>query len=63
MKIKDPISTKQAADILGLSHSAVRKMVDRKQIKSEKLGHYNYVSRRKVNDMRRKREAASQRDA
>lgn len=56
MKIKDPITTKKASEILNMKHDAVRKMVQRSVLASEKVGSLNVVSRRAVRRLKAKRE-------
>lgn len=60
MKIKDPISTTDAAHILGVSTSTVRKWVDNDKIEYVRIGKNNFVSRRKVRRMKKAKDARAQ---
>lgn len=59
MKIKDPISTTKASEILGLQPDTVRQWIVRKQIKFIQIGRNNFVSRRAINRIKKQRERES----
>lgn len=48
MEIKDPITTIEAARILGIDPSAIRHRIRNKTLKAEKIGRDNVVSRKVI---------------
>ena len=48
MKIKDPITTIEAAEILGLDPSTLRHRIRKGQIESERIGRDHVLSRRVI---------------
>ena len=56
MKIKDPITTIEAARILDLDPSALRHRIRKGQLEAEKIGRDHVVSRRVIEAEKRERE-------
>ncbi len=48
MKIKDPISTRDAATLLGMSRRNVRHLIARGHLAAEPMGRDRFLSRRAV---------------
>lgn len=56
MKIKDPITTIEAARILDVDPSAIRHRIRKGKLKSERVGRDHFVSRLVVESEKRSRE-------
>ena len=53
--VKDPLTTKQAAELLQVSLSTVQKAIHRKKIHAEQMGRDNWIEREEVERYRRDR--------
>ena len=53
--VKDPVSTKEAADILNVSLSAVQKAIKHERLKAEQMGRDKWIEREEVERYRRER--------
>jgi excisionase family DNA binding protein len=50
---KDPMTTTEAAEYLGISPEAIRQAISRKTLKAEKRGRDNFISRAELDRYRR----------
>jgi excisionase family DNA binding protein len=53
--VKDPVSTKQAAEMLSVSLSAVQKAIKNRRLKAEQMGRDNWIEREEVERYLRER--------
>jgi excisionase family DNA binding protein len=53
--VKDPVTTQQAAAMLGVTLSAVQKAVQKERLKAERMGRDNWIEREEVERYRRER--------